>query len=151
MARKRGNPRSNTKRGRGRPRATAATTMEINRRVSTPENKNSPLMENQTGNPSPKTPEQEKHLMAGSPEDEDIVEKTEAYKRETGINNEKREKLSYADVVGGTSKVQYDLSYIQTEEINGQKLAKFTKDDVLEDMGSWDKAIICCVLGQTHL
>ncbi|VFQ80819.1 unnamed protein product [Cuscuta campestris] len=54
---------------------------------------------------------------------------------------------SYADVLKQTQPFQVDLKFIQSDEIGGQRVAKFTKDDIIEDCGIWDQAVVCCVLG----
>ncbi|RAL49275.1 hypothetical protein DM860_017555 [Cuscuta australis] len=54
---------------------------------------------------------------------------------------------SYADVVGCSDKVQTNLTFYQYEELNGQKVARITKEDVLDNAGIWDRAVLCCILG----
>ncbi|RAL44517.1 hypothetical protein DM860_011794 [Cuscuta australis] len=56
-------------------------------------------------------------------------------------------KGSYAEVLEGKEKIEYGLTYIKSEEINGQFLAKMSKDDLIEDLGMWDQALVLCILG----
>ncbi|VFQ82333.1 unnamed protein product [Cuscuta campestris] len=59
----------------------------------------------------------------------------------------KGKKPSYAEVVEGKDKIEYELTFIQSEEINGQCVAKILEEDLIEDLGIWDQAIVLCVLG----
>ncbi|RAL47849.1 hypothetical protein DM860_011434 [Cuscuta australis] len=46
----------------------------------------------------------------------------------------KGKKPSYAEVVEGKDKIDYELTFIQSEEINGQCVAKMLKEDLIEDL-----------------
>ncbi|VFQ80074.1 unnamed protein product [Cuscuta campestris] len=48
---------------------------------------------------------------------------------------------SYADVLKLNQTIQVDLKFIQSDVISGQRVAKLTKDDVIEEYGIWDKAV----------
>ncbi|RAL46971.1 hypothetical protein DM860_016605 [Cuscuta australis] len=51
-------------------------------------------------------------------------------------------KGSYAEVLEGKEKIEYGLTYIKSEEINGQYLARMSRDDLIKDLGFWDQAHI---------
>ncbi|VFQ98000.1 unnamed protein product [Cuscuta campestris] len=53
---------------------------------------------------------------------------------------------TYAEVLR-SDEVQVDLSFLQYDEINGQRVARITEEDIIVSEGIWDCAIICCVLG----
>ncbi|VFQ72447.1 unnamed protein product [Cuscuta campestris] len=54
---------------------------------------------------------------------------------------------SYAEAVGFPELIELNLKFVQSEEVNGIQVAKFTKDDVVEQSRYWDSAMILCVLG----
>ncbi|VFR03200.1 unnamed protein product [Cuscuta campestris] len=54
---------------------------------------------------------------------------------------------SYAEAVGFPKPIELDLKFVQSKEVSGIQVAKFTKDDVVEQSRYWDSAMILCVLG----
>ncbi|VFQ72914.1 unnamed protein product [Cuscuta campestris] len=54
---------------------------------------------------------------------------------------------TYAEIVGKTEILESELKYVQTEELNGTKIARLTKEDVIEMDNYWNAAAVCCVLG----
>ncbi|VFQ81187.1 unnamed protein product [Cuscuta campestris] len=61
-------------------------------------------------------------------------------------NNIVQKVPTYAEVLR-SDEVQVDLSFFQYDEINGQRVARITEEDIIVSKGMWDCAIICCVLG----
>ncbi|VFQ71217.1 unnamed protein product [Cuscuta campestris] len=53
---------------------------------------------------------------------------------------------SYASVVGNQEDDQ-KLCYIPATEVNGNFVAKLTKDDVIDITTYWDATLVCCILG----
>ncbi|VFQ62530.1 unnamed protein product [Cuscuta campestris] len=53
---------------------------------------------------------------------------------------------SYASVVGNQEDDQ-KLCYIPATEVNGNFVAKLTKDDVIDTTTYWDATLVCCILG----
>ncbi|VFQ72081.1 unnamed protein product [Cuscuta campestris] len=68
-------------------------------------------------------------------EESEILDKTE-----TPIQK------SYASVVGNQEDDQ-KLCYIPATEVNGNFVAKLTKDDVIDTTTYWDATLVCCILG----
>ncbi|VFQ89754.1 unnamed protein product [Cuscuta campestris] len=62
------------------------------------------------------------------------------------IRIEQQAKPTYAEILTSTE-VQTNLSFYQFEEINGKRIAMFTDEDVIEEKGLWDNAVICYILG----
>ncbi|VFQ58792.1 unnamed protein product [Cuscuta campestris] len=54
-------------------------------------------------------------------------------------------KKTFADAVGDN--MMLNLEFVEGLEINAQKIATMMGDDVIQANGSWDSAIICCILG----
>ncbi|RAL39278.1 hypothetical protein DM860_002811 [Cuscuta australis] len=70
--------------------------------------------------------------------------------KEKGLGDlavEEASKRSNAEVVGPSENLELNLKYVETEEINGITMARMLKEDLLESSYSWDKTILCCVLG----
>ncbi|VFQ92993.1 unnamed protein product, partial [Cuscuta campestris] len=62
------------------------------------------------------------------------------------IRIEQQAKPTYAEILTSTE-VQTNLSFYQFEEVNGKRIARFTDEDVIEEKGLWDNAVICYILG----
>ncbi|VFQ91043.1 unnamed protein product [Cuscuta campestris] len=54
------------------------------------------------------------------------------------------EPISYAEAVG---KVDCKLTYIEAEEMNGNRYARITEDDIVTSATYWDSAAVVCILG----
>ncbi|VFQ71387.1 unnamed protein product [Cuscuta campestris] len=54
---------------------------------------------------------------------------------------------SYAEAVGDKEELDCKLHFIAAIEHNGCKIAKMTKDDIVETSSYWETAILMCILG----
>ncbi|VFQ86934.1 unnamed protein product [Cuscuta campestris] len=72
---------------------------------------------------------------------------TEKLEAENQEENKITDAKTYAEVVGDQDAMQIGLTFVQETEINGTRVAKFSKEDILEPSRYWDAAMILCILG----
>ncbi|VFQ98551.1 unnamed protein product [Cuscuta campestris] len=72
---------------------------------------------------------------------------TEKLEAENQEENKITEAKTYAEVVGDQDAMQMGLTFVQATEISGTRVAKFSKEDILEPSRYWDAAMILCILG----
>ncbi|VFQ77398.1 unnamed protein product [Cuscuta campestris] len=64
-----------------------------------------------------------------------------------GGTPEEPKKKTFAEITGLKDEFNYGLNYVQTEEMNGLKVARLSREAVEEDAAGWNSSLVCCVLG----
>ncbi|RAL53724.1 hypothetical protein DM860_015452 [Cuscuta australis] len=63
-----------------------------------------------------------------------------------GGTPEEPKNKTFAEITSLKDEFNYGLNYVQTEEMNGLKVARLSREAVEEDAG-WNSSLVCCVLG----
>ncbi|VFQ59412.1 unnamed protein product [Cuscuta campestris] len=123
---------------KGRPKATIESGKALGGNQKSPNNTNVPeLKKDSTDSPENSS----SNGIDGNPNSE---EKGNQEREKQPLDNSPK---SYAKAVGKPEPIELDLKFMQFEEVNGTQVAKFTKEDIVEESRYWDSGMILCVLG----